>query len=143
MPLVNCCFQQISLNLDVTQISGTTLINKQTQNQSPVYSMYNNNILFILKVYILIIIRCKHVPSLTKHKSFKYNCSHMIVFYSIFNVLRISNHLYFKYTHITKSVNSFEKSIIKTKANISYLFVKQMVLLSYKTDTYNIERKLR
>ena len=67
----------------------------------------------------------------------------MIVSYSIFNVLRISNHLYFKYTHITKSVNSFEKSIIKTKANISYLFVKQMVLLSYKTDTYNIERKLK
>jgi hypothetical protein len=131
MPSVNCCFQQISLNLDVTQISGTTLINKQTQNQSPVYSMYNNNILFILKIYILIIIRCKHVPSLTKHKSFKYNCSHMIVFYSIFNVLRISNHLYFKYTHLrsilehrlTKSVNSFKISIIKTKANISYLFV--------------------
>jgi len=75
----------------------------------------------------------------------------MIVSYSIFNVLRISNHLYFKYTHIryileqrlTKSVNSFEISIIKTKANISYLFVKQMVLLSYKTDTYNIERKLK
>ena len=131
MPSVNCRFQQISLNLDVTQISGTTLINKQTQNQSPVYSMYNNNILFILKIYILIIIRCKHVPSLTKHKSFKYNCSHMIVFYSIFNVLRISNHLYFKYTHIryileqrlTKSVNSFEISILKTKTNISYLFV--------------------
>ena len=67
----------------------------------------------------------------------------MIVSYSIFNVLRISNHLYFKYTHITKSVNSFEISIIKTNANISYLFVKQMVLLSYKTDTYNIERKLK
>ena len=67
----------------------------------------------------------------------------MIVSYSILNVLRISNHLYFKYAHITKSVNSFEISIIKTKANISYLFVKQMVLLSYKTDTYNIERKLK
>ena len=67
----------------------------------------------------------------------------MIVSYSIFNVLRISNHLYFKYTHITKSVNSFEISIMKTKANISYLFVKQMVLLSYKPDNYNIERKVK
>ena len=32
---------------------------------------------------------------------------------------------------------------MKTKANISYLFVKQMVLLSYKPDNYNIERKLK
>ena len=62
----------------------------------------------------------------------------MIVSYSIFNVLRISNHLYFKYN---KSVNSFEISIIKTKANISHLFVEQMVLLSYKPDTYTIEIK--
>lgn len=67
----------------------------------------------------------------------------MIVSYSIFNVLRISNHLYFNYTHLTKSVNSFEISIIETKANISYLFVKKMVLLSYKPDTYYIERKLK
>lgn len=87
--------------------------------------------------------RCKHVPSLTKHESFKYNCSHMIVSYSIFNVLRISNHLYIKYTHLTKSVNILEISIIEIKANLSFLFAKQTVLLSYIPDTYNIVTKIK